>query len=680
MKVFLSPAVGFINSMRYAYKFILISLLFYIPLCVVSSMVVNTAYKEVTFADNKLTGIHTLSLLLELRKYAEEYRDMRLVWASLFDQSLTTDDTVAFEAAIKKKLLNVVSDLEVAKADIVGVGAEELEVFRQKVQEVGSKVTDVQSGVSANFDFNHSIVAAVDNLIAVVFDRSGINADNDELLKGYIRFIRVDLFALNDLIGKTRAVGGQGLTTNYLDSATLDVLDGSYYGLEAAQTEFEPKYKNTVSNGSEEAASSQQSLTSILEGVTFLQRYVDEQVMNASSFEITWKQYFERVTQEVAHSYVLADKVRLFAAARIEEKKSAADLRMMQIISVIALVLVITAYLYLAFYVSIQESINRLVAGADRMAEGDMTVHINQRSNDEMGYLIGRFNDSAHKVRGLVKQATVNAETVFSLAGETSGMSQKTNSLIGKQLDGTSQVAVAMTQMNQTVHGIADYTGNAEKAVQETRDEATEGGLIVSQSLEHINALAGDIGATAEAINALAKDSESIAQVVDEIKGIASQTNLLALNAAIEAARAGEQGRGFAVVADEVRSLSQRTHNSTSNIEGIIEKFILRTRESVESMNRSLEVTNDTVEESKRIGVVLDSINEKLNRVVEMNSMITMSVSQQAEAAEDIDNNINAIRSTGEDAVDTAEKTAKASSEMAEEASQLKKALSSFTV
>ena len=204
--------------------------------------------------------------------------------------------------------------------------------------------------------------------------------------------------------------------------------------------------------------------------------------------------------------------------------------------------------------------------------------------------------------------------------------------------------------------------------------------MIVSQSLKHINALAGDIGSTAEAINALAKDSESIAQVVDEIKGIAAQTNLLALNAAIEAARAGEQGRGFAVVADEVRSLSQRTHNSTSNIEGIIEKFILRTRESVGAMNRSLEVTNDTVEESKRIGVVLDSINEKLNMVVEMNSMITMSVSQQAEAAEDIDNNINAIRSTGEDAVDTAEKTAKASSTMAEEASQLKKALSSFTV
>ncbi len=680
MKVFLSPAIGFINSMRYAYKFILISLLFYIPLCVVSAMVVNTAYKEVTFADNKLTGIHTLSLLLELKKYAEEFRDMRVVWSSLHDQSLITDDTVAYEAAIKKRLLNVVSDLEAAKVGVVGVGAEELGVFRKKIQEVGSKITDVQSGVSANFDFNDSIVAAVDNLIAVVFDRSGINADNDELLKGYIRFIRVDLFALNDLLGKARAVGGQGLTTNYLDSATLDVLDGSYYGLEAAQTEFEPKYKNTLSSGSEEATSTQQSLASILEGVAFLQTYVDEQVMNASSFEISWKQFFERVTQEVAHHYVLADKVRLFAAARIEEKKSAADLRMMQIIIVIALVLVITAYLYVAFYVSIQDAINRLVEGADRMAEGDMTVHIDQCSNDEMGYLIGRFNDSAHKVRGLVKQATISAETVFSLAGETSGMSQKTNSLIGEQLNGTSQVAVAMTQMNQTVHGIADYTGNAEKTVQETRDEATEGGVIVNQSLEHINALAGDIGSTAESINALAKDSESIAQVVDEIKGIAAQTNLLALNAAIEAARAGEQGRGFAVVADEVRSLSQRTHNSTSNIEGIIEKFILRTRESVGAMNRSLEVTNDTVEESKRIGVVLDSINEKLNLVVEMNSMITMSVGQQAEAAEDIDNNINAIRSTGEDAVDTAEKTANASAKMAEEASQLKKALSSFTV
>jgi len=644
-------------------------------------MVVNTAYKEVTIAEKKLTGIHTLSLLLELKRAAEEFRDMRLVWTGL-DQSAITDDVTAFEVAIKLKLSEKVADLESSGAARVGLGEEQLESLRATIKEVGDTIFDLQSGVNSVHKFNNSVVTAVENLIAVVFDNSGINADNDELLKGYIKFISVDVFELNDLLGKTRAVGAQGLTERYLDSATLDLLDESYYGLEAAQKEFEPKYQHSMEANAKATGveDTKQTVSSILEGLVFLQRYVDEEVMNASSFTITWKQYFEKITQELVHHYVLADQVRVFAAARIEEKKAAADVRMLQIIIVITLVLIITAYLYLAFYVSIQEAINRLVAGADRMAEGDMTVYIDQRANDEMGYLIGRFNDSARKVRGLVEQATKSADTVFVLAGETCGMSQDTNRLISKQLDGTSQVAVAVTQMNQTVHGVADYTRNAEKTVQETRDEATAGGVIVNQSLEYINALSGDIASTAESINLLAKDSESIAQVVDEIKAIASQTNLLALNASIEAARAGDQGRGFAVVADEVRSLAQRTHNSTAHIKGIIEQFILRTQESVQAMDKSLQVTNDTVKESKRIGVVLDSINDKLNTVVEMNSMISQSVNQQAEVAADIDNNINSIRSMGEDAVETAEKTAAASGKMEEEASRLKRALSSFTV
>lgn len=674
MKVILSPAIRFINSMRYAYKFILISMLFYIPLCVVSAMVVNSAYKEVKAADIELQGVQTLSKVFILKNLSEQYRDIRVVLNSKREPSV-----VEKEQEIKGRLKTALADIKALENDVVNDAAtiNQMDAFWTQVEKISVSTSSDESGTKAIFQLNNTVVLAVDKIVDAVLDGSGLNADRDGILKGYIKFLRVDVFALNGVLGKARGVGSQGLTQSYLASEVLDLLDALYFQLEAMETGLEVIYQTAVVD---ESGITQGTFNDVQEGVSFTKRYVDEKVLNATEFSLTWNQFFDRVSEETDKQYLLAEQLLALSGVRVEGKKSEADARMFQILGAVSLVLILTAYLYSAFYVSIQEAINQLVVAADRMAEGDMTVHVDTTANDEMGYLIGRFNDSAYKVRGLVEQATVSAETVFRLAGETNNLSQATNDLIGKQLAGTSQVAVAVTQMNQTVHGIADYTGSAEKAVHETRDEANEGNTIVQQSLEHINALSKDIGVTTESIHALAKDSENIAQVVDEIKGIAAQTNLLALNAAIEAARAGEQGRGFAVVADEVRSLSQRTQNSTASIEGIIEQFILRTQESVQAMNRSLSVANGTVEESKRVGVALDAINEKLNTVVEMNSMISQSVGQQADVATDIDSNINEIRSMGEDAVDKAEGTAGASSKMAEEASALKQALSSFTV
>ena len=309
-----------------------------------------------------------------------------------------------------------------------------------------------------------------------------------------------------------------------------------------------------------------------------------------------------------------------------------------------------------------------------------MTVRLEQRSNDEMGRLIMRFNLSTERVRELVTQVAASADKVTQLAENVKGYSRQSSSGISSQMGRTQQVAAAISELTNTVQGVADYSRRAEELVSKTSENARRGSEQVGESLRQVSSLSEDIQLTSTTINELARDSQKIAQVIDEIKSIAAQTNLLALNAAIEAARAGEQGRGFAVVADEVRSLSQRTQDSTGNIEAIIDNFLKKIEQAVAAMAHSSEVAGGTVEDSRAVGAVFDEIRQDLNDVVSMTSQIALSVNQQAQVAHEIDQNIHDIRDSGDEATRQAEATAQTSEDMALEASQLKTILSAFKV
>ena len=420
--------------------------------------------------------------------------------------------------------------------------------------------------------------------------------------------------------------------------------------------------------------------SALLEGTTEIGNYIDLNILTASDYDTPPLQVLESITQYIDPQFVYEQKILGLVKEKVALIKTEAEEKMMLMLGTVIFVLLALLYLYVGFYLSIQESIRHLVIASDRMAKGDMTITLSSQSEDEMGDLTKHFNEAAENMRALVTQVNESADSVFAVARQTKEHSIKTRESINSQLEGTSQVAVAVAQMTQEAHGVAEYGRQAQEAVQETRDEANQGSEIVKQSLQSIEQLCGEIRKTTGSINALAKDSDNIADVVNEIKGIASQTNLLALNAAIEAARAGEQGRGFAVVADEVRSLSQRTHAATGNIEKMIGDFIEHINESVLAMDRSEKVAESAVKESNQIGFALDKINEKLEIMVDMNGKISQSVVHQAEVADDIDKNVIGIREMGESAVSRAEKTATATTEMEDDANRLKAALSSFKV
>jgi methyl-accepting chemotaxis protein len=237
-----------------------------------------------------------------------------------------------------------------------------------------------------------------------------------------------------------------------------------------------------------------------------------------------------------------------------------------------------------------------------------------------------------------------------------------------------------MNEMTTTTAEVGHNANQTAENTQETARIAREGASVVQKTADQIGSLSQEMSATSERIGRLREDSDNIGTVLGVIKSIAEQTNLLALNAAIEAARAGEQGRGFAVVADEVRSLAQRTQESTQEIEKIIQELQGSAHNAVESMNSSQSLIEDTVTNSRESGEILNTIQNNVDGINDMNSHIATAAQEQSSVAESVNVNITQIHNASKQVSDDADAVYKFSEKLSELSSDLKNELSQFKV
>jgi len=306
-----------------------------------------------------------------------------------------------------------------------------------------------------------------------------------------------------------------------------------------------------------------------------------------------------------------------------------------------------------------------VVNALKKMAEGDLTPKCEIEGRDELAWLAWEFSKARKNVTQLVDAIVESSGTIAASAEELSAVTAHSKSGMSRQSAETERVAGSISVMTESVDSVAEKAQRAADAANEADQEAQRGFKVVRATGRAIEELAGEVMQTSEALSNLKADSMNIGQVLDVIRGIAEQTNLLALNAAIEAARAGEQGRGFAVVADEVRSLASRTQQSTREIQSMIERLQNGANVAVEVMQSGLEKAQDSVAQAQQAGQSIASITAMVDTIREMNGQIAAAADYQRQNAQHISTSIESIKIIGTEATQGSLHIAQASHDLA---------------
>ena len=356
-----------------------------------------------------------------------------------------------------------------------------------------------------------------------------------------------------------------------------------------------------------------------------------------------------------------------------------------EFVGTVSVTITVASFLMLALLAfitirSIGEVVSNLNDTANRMAEGDLTVRCESNTKDELGEIIAAFNNLGNTFQSVIAELASSTVQLAAASEETSVITDQTSNRIREQLSETEQAATAMNQMSSTVQEIAKNAGVADEAAHQANIKADEGITLASKTLEVTRDMASEIEQAAGVINELETESENIGSVLDVIRGIAEQTNLLALNAAIEAARAGEQGRGFAVVADEVRTLAGRTQQSTQEIQEMIERLQQGAKAASQSMQQGQTKARFGLEQVESVDLMLGEINDAVAHIKEMNAQIATATEEQGAVAEEINRNVVVINDLSAESAKGAEQTSAASTEQAKLADNLQAIANKFTI
>ncbi len=654
MTFIFKPAISLANSLSFKAKFLLLALMFYLPLITCFIWIVNDQRALLTQYDSELQGFSKIEAILSIEQQIALSRSEPAA-ISLVSQQ------------INQLQMQIQSDEKFKRL------AGQVEVFADFWQQQQSKLTP------DNFNLYKDLYSYSLSLRENIAGLSGLMRESDVIAFYLMAAGEEHLPALAEYLARFKDLTEQVITKGFTaDSYTLIVALNNR--LTEIALKLEKSNEQLAQVVDDEFTEHITGVRALLSSIESYQQTINDQVIAPDNIELSLKKarQLSLTQQSMLKQLKQATNERLMTRIHLMQDNSNASLWWLTLI--ILLVILGTSYLLWGIYQALRGSVNHINQAAERLGNGDFSQTLAVNAQDELGDIGRSFCQMQEKIKQLLLSFASDVTELRQASNDIHQLTDNMQKNIASQQQETHSVAEAIGQVKASVQTIVDNTEGAQALTQLASDNATQGQSIVTATGISIKDIAQEVNSSAQVINELAQHSSAIAGFVNVIREIADQTNLLALNAAIEAARAGEQGRGFAVVADEVRTLASKTQDSTEEIQRIIEQLQQGTQESVQAMNQGVEKATLGVENTEQVQEAFGEVTANVVNIVDATNEISAAVEQQKAMMTSIDANTGNIAGGADRVLEAANNAAAAGQHLSRLADHLTQQLEQFTL
>ncbi|MEE4681469.1 methyl-accepting chemotaxis protein [Pseudomonas alliivorans] len=669
----LSPGVYLTNRLRFPAKFTVLAIIIVIPLLVLGMRVFNSLNASIATVAQERMGqeyLHVVTPVLRLS----------MLQRALTNRMLTGDAAAAQDIVANR------SQLETAFANLAEIDARqgralETENRVQRLRDGARTLMDsAKPGASPDEMFtqwNEQLTQTL-NFIYYLSATSGLVLDED-----YASLFLIDLSTIRmprqiNVAGQIRGIAaglssGQNLTPTMRGS-----LDSLFKQEAQTRLELEQSIRLLKRRDTE---LSERVNTPVVAAIAAMDSFRDDLKAYVGGINVSVQQgqaLSARGNVVVAAFYKAQDEIQTSLQGELNARYDELLLQRETVIGMCVIMGLLLLYAFCSIYKALRLAIDGLLEVTRRLADGDLSARVNVTSQDEVADIGTGLNLMAEAFSGSISHMDRTSYELSEVAARLGNSISLAKESMNAQQAETEQVATAINEMTASVADVAQNTEGAAQAADEANTASRTGLRVMHQAHSTIQALAEEVELSAQKVQALALHSQSIGGVIQVISTIADQTNLLALNAAIEAARAGEQGRGFAVVADEVRTLASRTQSSTEEIRNIIQQLQGATDAAVQQMQAGQQKAQACISAAGEASGSLSSISQGVERIVEMNTQIASAAVQQHAVSEDINRNVMGIRSSSGTLMQGIENNATTASELGRVASEMRSVVSRF--